>query len=44
MSGAAVGRDRRVAAAIGRHAQLDLVFSYRRGRTELTRAYAEPPF
>jgi urease accessory protein UreH len=40
----AIGRDRRAAAAIGRHARLDLVFGYRRGRTVLTRAYAEPPF
>jgi urease accessory protein UreH len=39
-----VGLDRRAAAAIGRHARLDLVFGYRRGRTVLTRAYAEPPF
>ena len=36
--------DHRPAAAIGRHARLDLVFGYRRGRTVLTRAYAEPPF
>ena len=45
MNGAAVTRrDRRAAAAIGRHARLELVFGYRRGRTVLTRAYAEPPF
>ena len=44
MSGAAVGPDRRAAAAIGRHARLELVFGYRHGRTVLTRAYAEPPF
>jgi urease accessory protein len=45
MNGAAVARrDRRAAAAIGRHARLELVFGYRRGRTVLTRAYAEPPF
>ena len=44
MSGAAVGPDRRAAAAIGRHARLELVFGYRRGGTVLTRAYAEPPF
>jgi len=41
---AAPGRDRRAAAAIGRHARLELVFGYRHGRTVLTRAYAEPPF
>jgi urease accessory protein len=45
VNGAAVTRrDRRAAAAIGRHARLELVFGYRRGRTVLTRAYAEPPF
>ena len=36
--------DRRTAATIGRRARLDLVFGYRRGRTVLTHAYAEPPF
>ena len=36
--------DRREVAAIGRRARLDLVFAYRRGRTVLTEAYAEPPF
>ena len=45
VNGAAVThRDRRAAAAIGRHARLELVLGYRRGRTVLTRAYAEPPF
>ena len=36
--------DKRRPAAIGRHARMDLVFAYRRGRTVLTHAYAEPPF
>lgn len=36
--------DDRAARAIGRHARLELSFGYRRGRTVLTRAYAEPPF
>ena len=45
MSGAASARrDRRAAAAIGRHARLELVFGCRRGRTVLTHSYAEPPF
>jgi urease accessory protein UreH len=35
--------DFRPAAAIGRRARLELSFEYRRGRTVLTRAYAEPP-
>jgi urease accessory protein len=37
-------RDSRPASAIGRRARLELVFAYRRGRTVLTDAYAEPPF
>jgi len=36
--------DRRDARAIGRRARLDLVFGYRRGRTVIAHAYAEPPF
>jgi urease accessory protein len=36
--------DSRPASAIGRRARLELVFAYRRGRTVLTDAYAEPPF
>ena len=36
--------DRREAAAIGRHARLELVFGYRRGRTVILHAYAEPPY
>ncbi len=36
-------RDQREAVAIGRRARLELVFAYRRGRTVLTDAYAEPP-
>jgi urease accessory protein len=36
--------DRRPASTIGRHARLDLVFGYRRGRTILKHSYAEPPF
>ena len=45
------GRDGRTASPdardvtrVGRHARLELAFGYRRGRTVLTRAYAEPPF
>ena len=37
-------RDSRVSSAIGRRARLELVFAYRRGRTVLAHAYAEPPF
>lgn len=46
MSHHAVARspDARSAADIGRRARLELVFAYRRGRTRLTHAYAEPPF
>ena len=36
--------DARVAAEIGRRARLELLFTHRRGRTVLARAYAEPPF
>ena len=36
--------DHREASAVGRRARLDLVFAYRRGRTVLRDAYAEPPF
>jgi urease accessory protein len=36
--------DSRPLSAIGRRARLDLVFEYRRGRTVLAEAYAEPPF
>ena len=36
--------DSRPLSAIGRRARLDLVFEYRRGRTVLADAYAEPPF
>src|SRR6188474_546343 len=36
--------DSRRASEIGRRARLELVFSYRRGRTLLSHAYAEPPF
>jgi urease accessory protein len=36
--------DRRTAAGIGRHARLELRFAWRRGRTILAEAYAEPPF
>ena len=36
--------DRRDARAIGRRARLELVFGYRRGRTVIADAYAEPPF
>ena len=35
--------DRRSAAAVGRHARLELVFDERNGRTVVTHAYAEPP-
>jgi urease accessory protein UreH len=35
--------DARSAAEIGRRARLELVFAYRRGRTMLAHAYAEPP-
>ncbi|MEO8260823.1 MAG: urease accessory protein UreD [Acidobacteriota bacterium] len=41
---AAGRRDSRAASEIGRVARLELVFSYRRGRTVLAHAYAEPPF
>ena len=41
---ATTSSDGRAARAIGRHARLELAFGYRRGRTVLTRAYAEPPF
>jgi urease accessory protein UreH len=37
-------RDRRRANAVGRDARLELVFAFRRGRTVLAHAYAEPPF
>jgi urease accessory protein len=37
-------QDRREPAAVGRHARLELVFGYRRGRTVISHAYAEPPF
>jgi urease accessory protein len=37
-------RDSRPASSIGRRARLELVFAYRRGRTVLAHAYAEPPF
>lgn len=36
--------DRRDVRAIGRRARLELVFGYRRGRTVIVHAYAEPPF
>ena len=36
--------DRRDVRAIGRRARLELVFGYRRGRTVIAHAYAEPPF
>jgi len=36
--------DARSAAAVGRHARLDLDLELRRGRTILAHAYAEPPF
>jgi urease accessory protein len=36
--------DARRAAQIGRRARLELLFAYRRGRTALVHAYAEPPF
>jgi urease accessory protein len=36
--------DTRPASEVGRRARLDLVFEYRRGRTILAEAYAEPPF
>jgi urease accessory protein UreH len=39
-----VHADRRPAGAVGRQARLELVFGVRRGRTQLTHAYAEPPF
>jgi urease accessory protein len=39
-----VSTDARDVARVGRHARLELAFGYRRGRTVLTRAYAEPPF
>ena len=37
-------RDERSASVVGRHARLELAFAYRRGRTILAEAYAEPPF
>ena len=37
-------RDHRDVCVVGRTARLELVFSFRRGRTVLTHAYAEPPF
>jgi urease accessory protein UreH len=39
-----VHADRRPAGAVGRQARLELIFGVRRGRTQLTHAYAEPPF
>src|SRR5258708_5799158 len=36
--------DSRLPSEIGRRARLELVFAYRRGRTVLAQAYAEPPF
>jgi urease accessory protein UreH len=39
-----LGRDRRQATDVGRHARLELVFARRDGRTVLADAYAEPPF
>jgi urease accessory protein UreH len=36
--------DSRSLSDIGRVARLDLVFAFRRGRTVLAHAYAEPPF
>jgi urease accessory protein UreH len=33
-----------MAHAVGRHSRLDVVFAYRRGRTVIAHAYAEPPF
>src|SRR5207245_8861688 len=36
--------DCRTVDVVGRAARLDLTFEYRRGRTILSRAYAEPPF
>jgi urease accessory protein len=35
--------DRRTSVGIGRHARLELRFAWRRGRTVLAEAYAEPP-
>jgi len=37
-------RDERLPAVVGRHARLELAFVYRKGRTVLAEAYAEPPF
>ena len=37
-------RDERVPSVVGRHARLDLAFLYRKGRTVLAHAYAEPPY
>jgi len=37
-------RDERSLWVVGRHARLDLTFLYRKGRTVLAEAYAEPPF
>ncbi len=43
--GAPAGRrDERPLSVVGRHARLDLAFSYRNSRTVLAEAYAEPPF
>jgi urease accessory protein UreH len=39
-----VAVDRRQTAAVGFHARLELAFGWRRGRTVLDYAYAEPPF
>jgi urease accessory protein len=36
-------RDERSLSVVGRHARLDLTFLYRKGRTVLAEAYAEPP-
>src|SRR5262245_6100760 len=36
--------DERTPSVTGRHARLDLTYSYRHGRTVLAQAYAEPPF
>jgi len=37
-------RDERSLSVVGRHARLELAFRYRKGRTVLADAYAEPPF
>ena len=36
-------RDHRPATTVGRHARLELRFAFRKGRTVLAEAYAEPP-